>query len=124
MAGINLQSSTVKNLYKKYPECQTPNCKNPNLTIEHIVPKIVCTSFGMADFYNEEDNLSVSCKKCNAAKGHKLDPKNPKTVYLLGKLLNQWQTFYQLPRKKNVYAFRNLPVKHDTTVYKFISTTP
>ena len=87
------------------------------LTKDHIIPLAVLRAMGME--YNDRDNFQAMCKQCNLIKGSLLDPKNPKTIPLLQMYIERWQNFYQVPRKQNVYVFRNLKVKHDTTVYKF-----
>lgn len=88
-----------------------------NLTADHIIPSSLLKSFNVGT--TNMVNLQTLCRKCNLAKANKLDPKNPKTVPLLEMYIEQWKDFYQVPRKKNVYVFKNLKVNHDTTVYKF-----
>ena len=88
-----------------------------NLTKDHIIPLAILRAMGLET--TNTFNLQPMCQKCNLTKGCLLDPKNPKTIPLLQMYIDRWQNLYQVPRKKNVYVFRNLKVKHDTTVYKF-----
>lgn len=87
------------------------------ITKDHIIPLSVLRAMGITR--NDKENLQPLCFVCNQAKGNQLDPKNKNTIPLLEKYIDVWKNLYQVPRKKNVYVFKNLKVKHDTTVYKF-----
>jgi len=69
--------------------------------------------------FTDPENIQTLCRPCNQLKGSCLDHKNPRTHYMLRKMFNRWTELYGIERKKNVYAFRNLPVRHDTTTYHF-----
>lgn len=87
------------------------------LTADHIIPLAVLRSMGMN--CTEKINLQALCYSCNQLKGSQLDPKNKKTLPLLEMYIDRWQKFYCVPRRQNVYSFKNLKVNHDTTIYKF-----
>lgn len=99
----------------------TPKCTRCGsvykITKDHIIPLAVLRAMGMSG--NEKVNLQPLCFHCNQVKGSQLDPKNPKTVPLMQMYLERWQKLYKVSRKQNVYVFRNLSVRHDTTVYRF-----
>jgi 5-methylcytosine-specific restriction endonuclease McrA len=65
-----------------------------NLTVDHIIPQQILFALGLfEEIYEDEENFEILCKLCNAQKGNKLDPKNPKTYSLLRKytdLSEQW----------------------------------
>lgn len=104
--------------YKKDTKCA--KCPaTTNLTKDHIIPQSLFERFGLVDMYNDDENLQTLCKRCNVMKGATLDPKNPRTYPLMIKMLDRWAFLYQPVRRKNVYAFRTIPVRHDTTVYRF-----
>ena len=89
------------------------------LTKDHIIPTSFYGKLALPDMFNDPENLQTMCSRCNRLKGSLLDHKNPKTYQLLIKAVERWAYHYRVERKKNVYVFRNLKVKHDTTVYKF-----
>lgn len=96
------------------------SCKN--ITKDHIIPQAMLRAMGITN--NDAINLQNLCFPCNQIKGSQLDPKNPRTLPLLNMYIDRWQAFYSIPRRKNVYVFRNLKVKHDTTTYLFAVYVP
>lgn len=86
-------------------------------TKDHIIPQAMLRAMGITN--NDAVNLQHLCYGCNQLKGSQLDPKNPKTMPLLMMYIDRWQQLYGMPRRKNVYVFRHLPVKHDCTTYIF-----
>jgi hypothetical protein len=115
MTGIPKGQFSMKasNLEKRCTRCGSDN----QITADHIIPLAVLKAMGIP--HNEKANLQALCFKCNQIKGSQLDPKNKKTVPLMKMYLDRWQDLYAVPRKQNVYVFRNLPVKSDTTTYYF-----
>lgn len=90
-----------------------------NLTKDHIIPTSFYGKLALPDMFNDPENLQTMCKDCNQLKGSLIDHKNPKTYFLLKKAIERWAYHYKIERKKNVYVFKNLKVKHDTTTYIF-----
>lgn len=89
------------------------------LTKDHIIPTSFYGKLALPDMFNDPENLQTMCYRCNQLKGSMLDHKNPKTYQLLIKAVERWAYHYKVERKKNIYVFRNLKVKHDTTTYIF-----
>lgn len=109
--------------YKKAKSC--PRCgATKNLTKDHIIPQAFFNRLGLPDMYEDHENLQTLCKPCNVLKGMLLDSKNPRTYPLMMKMIDRWVANYGVVRKPNTYVFRNLPVKHDTTVYRFAVSNP
>lgn len=73
--------------------------------------------------FEDPENLQTLCKPCNTLKGAVLDGNNPRTYPLMMKMIERWAFNYRVVRPRRVYAFRNLPVKHHTTVYQFKAMT-
>lgn len=90
-----------------------------NLTADHIIPLAVLRAMGIP--CTDARNLQRLCQTCNNTKGSQLDPKNPRTRPLMLYYLDRWSDLYQVPRKRNLYVFRNLPVKSLTLdTYHFV----
>lgn len=81
-----------------------------NLTKDHIIPKALLKML-CVQMLNEQDNLQVLCQSCNTLKAHTLDPKHPKTMRLLRKYVDRYESLYVQPviaRRK--YVFRTVTV--------------
>ena len=61
------------------------------LTLDHIISKKILLDMGLDEFYDDEENLDVLCKKCNSYKGSQLDFSNPKTIMLLEKYIKLYK---------------------------------
>lgn len=99
-------------------KCEYCNSKK-DLTFDHIIPQALTRMLGM-EKNPELENIAVLCKDCNGAKGHMLKSNDVRTAKLLRKYVNRWLWANGPKRKQNTYVFRNLPVKHHTTVYQFV----
>lgn len=89
------------------------------LTNDHIIPLAILKAMGMSN--NENFNIQRLCVKCNSHKASQLDPKNPRTRPLMLYYLDRWSDLYQVPRKRRMYVFRNLPVRSLTPdTYHFV----
>lgn len=96
---------------KKIKKAVCERCGETNhLTIDHIIPQFLLVRLGFLPA-DDRKNLQTLCQKCNTAKGHQLDPKNPRTIPLMRHYFQRWVDLYGQPRKRRQYVFRNLPVK-------------
>ncbi len=75
-------------------ECLKCSSKE-NLSVDHIIPCSILEPLyydspeGRYDMlYNDEENFQILCKYCNGQKAGKLDVRNPKTIILLERLVN------------------------------------
>lgn len=90
------------------------------LTLDHVIPQALTRILGQEKNADQE-NIIVLCRECNNKKGHMLKTNDPLTANLLKKHVDRWLWANASQRQKRQYVFRNLPVKHDTTVYHFVS---
>lgn len=63
--------------------------KTENLTVDHIVPKVILSDMGVSEKekYADYDNMEILCKVCNTFKGRRLDFSDPRTKEQLLKYL-------------------------------------
>lgn len=89
-----------------------------NLTWDHIIPKIILKTLCVSQT-NERQNLQILCQACNTKKGHALEPKNPRTMYLLRTYISRYEDLYVTKRPRRKYVHRTLPVTSLTpdTIY-------
>jgi len=82
----------------------TQKCANcgltENLTIDHIIPVYILEPLYLDIskdrydmIYNDPDNFQILCKYCNERKAHKLDIRNPKTIPLLKRLIQDLEKY-------------------------------
>ena len=86
---------TLKKLIKdRDDKCQLCGIQGEEvkLTLDHIIPKKMLLDMGLDEYYDDEANLDVVCAKCNARKGSQLDFSNPKTIALLEKYMDLYQS--------------------------------
>ena len=80
-------------IYNDLLELENKCCKCPrteNLTLDHIVPQSILTSFGIdIDTEVVEDNYQILCRPCNTFKANRLDFSTPKTKEVILKLLEK-----------------------------------
>jgi len=61
------------------------------LTLDHVIPKSMLLDMGLEEFYDDESNLEILCRKCNIRKASQLDWSNPKTVVQLEKYIKLYK---------------------------------
>lgn len=105
-------------LLQEQPWCSRCGSRE-NLTIDHIIPQMVCKILNNIR-KDSKENLQVLCQDCNKLKGHLLDPKNPNTVRLLKKYINDWIKLNVEEKPRRKYVFRNLPVQSNSETTYFV----
>jgi len=84
---IRERQITRDKLKEKYKACTVCGATS-NLTIEHIVPMSILKMFGIhrlqsTKYYEHSRNLTVTCNRCNQARGNRIDLDDPKVKKVL-----------------------------------------
>lgn len=69
-------------------KCEQCNAVDKKITIDHIIPKKILLDMGLEEYFDDESNLSLLCTDCNSIKGSQLDFSNTKTIVLLQKYID------------------------------------